>query len=49
VLSFPGVNQEGEQSDIENKDDVRVLPKLIERSFSHLMLKLVPLMYSHLI
>lgn len=37
-----GVNQEGEQSDIDEiRDyDVRVLPKLIERSLAHLMLKL---------
>ena len=37
-----GVNQEGEQSDIDEirDDDVRVLPKLIERSLAHLMLKL---------
>jgi len=36
-----GVNQEGEQSDIDElrDDDVRVLPKLIERSLAHLMLK----------
>lgn len=36
------VNQEGEQSDIEEfrDDDVNVLPKLIERSLAHLMLKL---------
>ena len=38
-----GVNQEGEQSDIDEirDEDVRVLPKLIERSLAHLMLKLV--------
>ena len=41
-----GVNWKGEQSDIDEirNEDVRVLPKLTERSFDHLMLKLVPLM-----
>lgn len=36
------VNQEGEQSDSDEfrDDDVKVLPKLIERSLAHLMLKL---------